>query len=210
MKLSVIIPAHNEAKYIARTLNSIQGAEKIVVCNGCTDNTAELARKHADKVIEINEANVSKARNVGAKASSNDRLIFLDADTIPSKSLLEKISRSKYSVGASKVKPDSKRIIEKLFMVQKTLINKLFRHCSGMLFCDKDLFNAVGGFRENLSKREDTTFLDAAAKNGHFGVVNAYVYTSMRRYRKKGYIYLAWYWLKENIKPSKKKYEVVR
>ena len=58
-KISVIVPAHNEEKYIARCICSIKAAAKyyggdveiIVVCNRCTDRTAEIAKKHGARVI---------------------------------------------------------------------------------------------------------------------------------------------------------------
>ena len=52
--VSVIVPAHNEEKYVVRCIHSIREAEKefgggveiIVICNRCTDRTAELAEKN--------------------------------------------------------------------------------------------------------------------------------------------------------------------
>ncbi len=51
--LTVVIPAHNEEKYVARCIRSIKksaanfggSVEMIVVCNRCTDKTAEIAEK---------------------------------------------------------------------------------------------------------------------------------------------------------------------
>src|SRR3989344_4304719 len=65
MKVTVIIPAYNEEKYIERTLQAISGAEIVVVCNGCTDKTEDIARKYADSVIVLKEKGVSRARNAG-------------------------------------------------------------------------------------------------------------------------------------------------
>ncbi|MEK6808602.1 MAG: glycosyltransferase family A protein, partial [Nanoarchaeota archaeon] len=79
--ISFIIPAYQEEKYIERTLRSIpDNFEKIVVCNGCSDQTYNIAKKYAE-VINISEKNVSKARNLGAKIAKNNLLVFLDADT---------------------------------------------------------------------------------------------------------------------------------
>ena len=54
IKVSVIIPAHNEEKYVVRCIDSVKlaascvkcGVEIIVVCNRCTDRTAELAAEN--------------------------------------------------------------------------------------------------------------------------------------------------------------------
>ena len=95
--LSIIIPAHNEEKFIGKTLKSIfeqpyRDFEVIVVCNGCKDNTAKVARKFNVRVLEFSFSNVSKARNIGAKYANGERLVFLDADTMVEKNTLEKLS----------------------------------------------------------------------------------------------------------------------
>ena len=84
---SVIIPAHNEAAGIATTLAAVsaqleEADEVIVVCNGCTDDTAGIARAQAPRaeVLEIATASKTAALDVGdARASTFPRL-YLDAD----------------------------------------------------------------------------------------------------------------------------------
>ncbi len=82
---SVIIPAHNAESTIAQAIVSALGqstppSEVIVVCDGCTDDTASAAKTSGAKVIEIERANGSVARNVGAGRSFGELLFFLDAD----------------------------------------------------------------------------------------------------------------------------------
>jgi len=84
---SIIIPAHNEEAVILRTLRAVlDGAsvgefEVIVVCNGCSDRTAELVRTNfADVcVLEINPASKTDALNVGI-AAARGSILLLDAD----------------------------------------------------------------------------------------------------------------------------------
>lgn len=89
---SIIIPAHNEAAVILRCLDTIQQRlpqdrvppQIIVVCNGCTDNTAQLVRTHFPQVevIELAQGSKPLALNTGnARATAGTR-IFLDADVI--------------------------------------------------------------------------------------------------------------------------------
>jgi len=87
---SIIIPAHNEANVIRRCLDAMtQGAEPgeleiLVVCNGCTDNTAEVARSYAPLVTVLESEIPSKnaALNLGhARASSYPRF-YVDADIV--------------------------------------------------------------------------------------------------------------------------------
>jgi hypothetical protein len=88
--ISVIIPAHNEASVIARTLQAMtEGAEPheldiIVVCNGCTDDTAPVARRFAPRVrvIETDISGKTHALNLGDEAAQAFPRIYADADVI--------------------------------------------------------------------------------------------------------------------------------
>src|SRR5437899_400561 len=84
--ISVIIPAHNEQDYLGRTLDSLKRQnyprfEVIVVANGCTDATAEVARDHCDRLIDLSQKSLGVARNLGARMAKGEILVFLDADT---------------------------------------------------------------------------------------------------------------------------------
>jgi glycosyltransferase involved in cell wall biosynthesis len=88
--ISVIIPAHNEASVLARTLRAMtSGAapgelEIIVACNGCGDNTAEVARAFGPpvKVVETAIAGKAQAMNLADQAASGFPRIYADADVI--------------------------------------------------------------------------------------------------------------------------------
>lgn len=86
-RFSVIIPAYNSAATLARAIESVRAQswpahEIIVVDDGSTDATAEIARQFGEDVRLIQQPNsgVSAARNAGAAAASGDWLAFLDAD----------------------------------------------------------------------------------------------------------------------------------
>ncbi len=85
---SVIIPAHNEAATIGRNLRALRDGTRaddldvVVVCNGCTDRTADVARE-ADplaRVIEIAQPSKVEAVRVGNAATDVFPRIHLDAD----------------------------------------------------------------------------------------------------------------------------------
>lgn len=211
--ISIIIPAYNEEKYIERTLESIERQtfkdfEVIVVCNGCTDKTDEIAKKHGCEVIKIEERNVSEARNKGARAAKKGTLVFLDADTLLSEDTLEKISRLN-GVGVTKVKADSKKLKPRIYLALKNFQHRLWGS-SGLIFCDKDIFNIVGGFDKNLTKGEVGKFVRAAKKITTHHIADTYVYTSTRRYDKMGYIKTVLFWIREYRKPTKEEYEPIR
>lgn len=84
---AIIIPAHNEASVIVRTLTGLEpltrhrGIEIIVVCNACTDDTARRARSVAGvTVVEIDEASKPLALDEGDRAASTWPRVYLDAD----------------------------------------------------------------------------------------------------------------------------------
>ena len=86
--VSVIIPAHNEEKYVERCMKSINEAASvyggevgiIVVCNRCTDRTAQLAESAGAKVIFNEDRCIAKVRNDGIKAAQSDIILTIDCD----------------------------------------------------------------------------------------------------------------------------------
>lgn len=87
ISVSVVIPAYNCERYIARTIDSVLAQtrpadEIIVVDDGSTDKTADVIRSFGDRVILIQQENAgaSAARNTGIKAASGDWIAFLDGD----------------------------------------------------------------------------------------------------------------------------------
>lgn len=89
MRASVVIPAYNEAKTIASVLAAVKNSEPsiigevIVVSDGSTDETAEIARAAGVRVVELKE-NIGKggAMMVGVEAANYEVILFLDADLI--------------------------------------------------------------------------------------------------------------------------------
>ncbi|QEO16224.1 glycosyltransferase [Agromyces intestinalis] len=84
---AVIIPAHDESAVIGRTLRSLAplaahtGIEVIVVCNGCSDDTASVAREFEHvRVEEIAEASKTAALNAGDRIAASWPRLYLDAD----------------------------------------------------------------------------------------------------------------------------------
>lgn len=84
---SIVIPAHNESSVIERCLTLLTKnlapnvAQIIVVCNGCTDDTAEKASKFDGvQVIDISTASKVAALNAGDQAAQYFPIAYLDAD----------------------------------------------------------------------------------------------------------------------------------
>ncbi|MFT3958620.1 MAG: glycosyltransferase family A protein [Desulfovibrio sp.] len=95
--VSVIIPTYNYAAFLPQAVASVldqreQGidVEVIVVDDGSTDNTAEVAESLGPDIVFIQQDNSgpSRARNTGLRAAHGDFVAFLDADDLFSKGLL--------------------------------------------------------------------------------------------------------------------------
>jgi len=86
-KVSVVVPAYNEENYISKTISSLKTQdykgiyEIVVVDNGSTDKTAEIARKSGVTVIEEPTIGVCSARQAGASVSQGSIIISTDGDT---------------------------------------------------------------------------------------------------------------------------------
>lgn len=98
-KFSIIIPVYNVEKYIKRTLESIfaqseKNFEVILVNDGCTDNSIEIAKQFDVNIIKSKHVGVSEARNIGVKHAKGKYLIFLDSDDYWNKDLLKEINKS--------------------------------------------------------------------------------------------------------------------
>lgn len=85
--VSVVIPAYNNGKYIARAIESVLAQivpadEIIVVDDGSTDDTAQTARSFGDRIVFIQQANAgaSAARNTGIQRAKGEWIAFLDGD----------------------------------------------------------------------------------------------------------------------------------
>lgn len=87
LKFSFIIPALNEEENIKKIVGSIYAQsepayEVIVVDNGSTDKTVDVARKIGAKVVREKKKGASFARNKGARVAKGNILCFVDADQI--------------------------------------------------------------------------------------------------------------------------------
>ncbi|MBS3152874.1 glycosyltransferase [Candidatus Woesearchaeota archaeon] len=218
--LSVIIPACNEEQYIKETIESIKKQnykeyEIIVVCDGCTDKTPEIASKLADKVVTLKtRSGPAIAKNKGVEISKGNKLVFLDADTHLGKEALSNISEvldnDINTIGTCKIKPSSNKTKHKIMMFLKNYLISPLGVSNGIIFCTKKLYTKFNGFNNGLKKREDGDFIRRIKKQGNFIILDNYVVSSTRRFDKKGYLSLWVYWLKEYIKPSDDHYEIIR
>ena len=173
MKFSVVIPAYNEEKFLPRLLQSIDVAranysgnadqiEVIVADNDSTDRTAEVAAAHGARVVKVTKRRIAAARNGGGHAARGEILCFIDADSAVHPQTFNAIETAmntgRYVWGVTGAKLERKSfalaVTYCLFMpmVWLTGID------TGLSFCRREDFEAVGGYDENRLYAEDVIF----------------------------------------------------
>jgi len=169
VKVSVIVPAFNEERLLPATLAAIRGAagafeargwtSELVVCdNNSTDRTADIARSNGATVVFEPLNQISRARNAGAARASGDWLVFVDADSQPSRELFDdaaaEIEGGRCLAGGSTVRFETG--VARLFV---TVWNGLSRVCrwgaGSFVFCEAAAFREVGGFSPVLYAGEE-------------------------------------------------------
>jgi glycosyltransferase involved in cell wall biosynthesis len=224
--ISIIIPAHNEERYLRKTLEALHRQnygryEVIVVANGCTDRTAEVARNRCDQLIVLSQKSLGVSRNLGARMARGELLIFLDADTLLEPMTLRRIATDfteQHAAGTIRGWPDSERLKYELIYLLKNLTHRTGFHSgsSGVIICWRKHFIETGGFDEGLEIRENSELMRRLMGFGKYKYVGeATATTSMRRYDQRGCARIAWLWLKLWVQSQfgdlhQKRYEAVR
>jgi len=195
--VSFVIPAHNEAKYIAKTIKAIWSAveelglvaEVIVVNDESTDQTSEIASENGARVIDVALRNIGAVRNAGANAAKHPWLIFVDADTIlPAKTLSQTVN----ALASGAVGGGSRVVIDEtqpLFFVKRLMYLSVVvvwqiagRWAAGCyMFCRKEAFESFGGFDEKYFAAEELFFSRQLKQRGRFSLVTHPVVTSSRK-----------------------------
>ncbi len=167
MKISVLIIAHNEEKYIERCIKSLinqdQKPEEIVlISHNCTDKTIEIAQKY-DAVTVIpfaGESGVTHARIYGMKKVCGDIVCCIDGDTFATKnwvsSMVTKLKEGAVLVGSpvfyyGPILPFLNSIYHFYFrfLFKKT---KFYPYGPSMAFFKKD-YEKIGGWEPFIEIR---------------------------------------------------------
>jgi len=178
MKISIVIPAHNEEKYIGRCLASINEqvaphdlqVEIIVVLNRCTDKTEGVAKYHGATIVSNDSKNLSEIRNTGVAHAKSEWVITIDADSWMSKGVLAEIYKHTKLPnplgGGIRIKPERLSpgiaVGYGIMLVPAFFLGLSF----GMYWFKKSDFDAIGGFDEKLHIAEDVNFLRRLKSHG--------------------------------------------
>jgi glycosyltransferase involved in cell wall biosynthesis len=194
--ISFIVPAYNEELELPRSLAAIRAAaedakekyEIIVVDDGSTDATAEVARQAGVRLVQIQRRQIAAARNAGAQIARGQILFFVDADTrIASSHVVDAIAALKAgcSGGSARVITDGviplwARLSVRVFCTVY-FANNL--GAGAFLFVTRENFDAIGGFDEELFIGEEIYLSLALRKLGRFKILRAPIVTSGRKLR---------------------------
>lgn len=82
---SVIVPMHNSEEFMRKGLDSIRDQsftdyELIIICDRCTDKTAEIAKEYADTLLEVDFGRAGSSRNAGLDIARGEWVLFMDDD----------------------------------------------------------------------------------------------------------------------------------
>lgn len=219
---SIIVPAHNEEKYIEQTLTHLktidfprQHYEVIVVENGSADKTYATAKKFEDehtRVYSRKTKGVSKARNFGySKASPHSNwLVFLDADTLLKKNFLKELDNflaGKHNLvcGTAEIWPTNKSKKALRWFRFYNMGHKLFHNSFSIQIMRADAFAKVK-YDETINIAEDQKILKDLRRHGDFFFLETkQVETSTRRFDEVGWTKLFLKWMFETLLPEKHK-----
>lgn len=171
MKISVVVPAFNEERLLAGSLTSIQQAMRVfvgagwacelIVCdNNSSDRTAEIARAAGASVVFEPVNQIARARNSGAARASGDWLVFVDADSYPSRELfsevVEQILGGRCVAGGATVAFETGDTIVRLWLALWNAMSRAMRWAAGsFIFCEARAFRQIGGFSQDLYAGEE-------------------------------------------------------
>jgi rSAM/selenodomain-associated transferase 2 len=191
MKISVIIPALNEASNIAACVSSVESQkgdfEIIVVDGGSTDRTVELIKSRA--LVITSHRGRAVQMNAGARNASGDAFLFLHADSCLHPDALihlrEALADSRIAGGTFTLRFDSERLMLKFYAAFTRMRFRYFHYGDQGIFVKKATFEQLGGYKE-MPLMEDVDFLSRLRKKGRVILINLPVTTSARRFLKRG------------------------
>jgi glycosyltransferase involved in cell wall biosynthesis len=217
--ISVIVPALNEEKLLPRMLGQFSrsllerhNVELVVSDGGSTDRTLEIARAHADIVVEnipYAKQTISSGRNAGAHNSGGGIFVFLNADTFlkePDK-FFDRISEEITKPGtvavtcAVEVYPEEEIWADRAFhgfynwffyMMNRVGMGMGRGECHVM---KREVFAEVNGYADRIAAGEDYDMFRRLERLGRIRFLrDVVVFESPRRYRRFGYAYVTASW----------------
>lgn len=192
-RLSIIIPALNEADSIAQTLAAIPddpAIEVLLIDGGSSDNTAAIAEQHGARVVPSPKGRATQM-NTGTAHAHGEVLLFLHADTTLPPDFLAEIDRilaiPDTSLGAFRFSTDdtspSMRVIAATANLRARWLN--LPYGDQALFLRRDHFRLLDGYAD-LPVMEDFDLVRRATTLGRIRIARTHAVTCARRWKHKG------------------------
>lgn len=221
---SIVIPAHNEEKYIGTTLASLKALdyppdrfEVIVVENGSTDQTLSVVAAEAPssaKIEHIDAMGVSRAKNRGIELVSDscDWVIFLDADTYFAPPFLKELNAflqrnaaKNLGSGMASLRPVPDTRIARNWYCFYNFANYATKTTRSIQCIRRDLLRNLR-YDEELTFGEDTRMLKETKRHTrHFYLRTGSVFSSTRRFEEHGWARQLFSWIAMASLPYEKK-----
>ena len=194
-RVSIVVPALDEAEGIERTLRPLQplrarGAEVIVVDGGSRDATRALAAPLADRVLEAPRGRAAQM-NAGAAAARGEVLVFLHADTLLPEGALDAIDSAladgRRAWGRFDVRIEGASPMLALVAAAMNLRSRATGIATGdqAIFARRAAFEAAGGFPA-IALMEDVALSKALKRICRPACLRERVATSGRRWERHG------------------------
>lgn len=205
MKISIVIPAYNEERYIGRTLESLKRldtnnweTELLVIDGSSVDKTVQIAKSFGAKVFTEPHKGIGFARQQGIIHAQGEIIAFTDADTIVPKDWLirhiKALHQPKvvFSYGTFRVIDGTFPYFHYINYIQPHalwwlhhLLGKPIAAGQNLAFW-KEKALLVGGFDENIRVMEDTDLAIRMTKVGKVIFLQDLVVLSSGRRSKEG------------------------
>jgi glycosyltransferase involved in cell wall biosynthesis len=136
-------------------------SSELIVCdNNSTDRTAAIAADAGAAVVFEPVNQISRARNAGAAKATGGWLVFVDADSLPSRELFADVARAvgegRCVAGGSTVRLDFSPFAATVTVAVWNAISRSTRWMAGsFVFCDASVFRELGGFSLDLYAAEE-------------------------------------------------------
>ncbi len=217
MKVSIVIPAHNEEKIIETLLRALHTQEYpafeiIVVDNGSTDRTAKIARSCGARLLEEKRQGTLFAREGGRREAHGDIIANIDADCIPppdwlangieyfkDRDVVAVTGPCDYADASAFFRWLSWRVQKYIYRAISNFLQLRYIRCGaiilgGNVLIRSDALSRIGGYDTSFEFYGDDT--DTAKRLCKFGKVvfapDVSVQTSARRFRKNGILKTTW------------------
>lgn len=212
MKISLVVPAYNEEKYIGACLESVvkNGGELyeiVVVNNVSTDRTSEIAGGFSRvRVVNESEKGITRARQRGAEETSGDIIAFIDADTKMPEHWVREIIRDFETdtklvcLSGPYIYYDASPLAKVFVWLYWRVLARLaylftgYMAVGGNLVIRREALDKIGGFDKNINFYGEDT--DTAKRLYQIGKVKfnqkLFMYSSARRLKGEGFLLTAY------------------